>query len=61
VGVFELLPVEEAVARQIVAGCDEQSLLDSMKQQGLPRLRDDAIDKLVAGLACFADVVPLMI
>ena len=25
----------------------------------LPRLRDDAIDKLVGGLACYLDVLPL--
>jgi type II secretory ATPase GspE/PulE/Tfp pilus assembly ATPase PilB-like protein len=59
VGIFELLPVDEQVASQIVAGCDEVSLLQFMRDKRIPRLRDDAVDKLLAGLACYADIVPL--
>ncbi len=57
VGIFEMLPVEEEVASQIVAGCDETSLLKLMREQGMPRLRDDAVQKLLAGQACFSDIV----
>ncbi len=59
VGVFEMLPMEEDVATQIVAGCDEVSLLRYMREKGIPRLRDDALEKLIAGKACYADVLPL--
>jgi type II secretory ATPase GspE/PulE/Tfp pilus assembly ATPase PilB-like protein len=56
-GIFEMLPVENDVAAQIVAGCDETSLLSYMKDHGLPRLREDGISKMLAGLACFEDIV----
>jgi type II secretory ATPase GspE/PulE/Tfp pilus assembly ATPase PilB-like protein len=57
VGIFEMLPVEEDVASQIVAGCDETSLLKLMRERGIPRLRDDAVEKLLAGHACYSDMV----
>jgi general secretion pathway protein E len=56
VGIFEMLPVDMDLASQIVAGCDETSLLQFMKEKGLPRLREDAVEKLVQGLASYADV-----
>ncbi|HMO84245.1 MAG TPA: GspE/PulE family protein, partial [Lacipirellulaceae bacterium] len=57
VGIFEMLPIDEATATLIVAGTDETSLLRSMRERGIPQLRDDAREKLLAGLACFADVI----
>lgn len=57
VGIFEMLPIEEDVASKIVSGTDEVSLLKFMREKGIPRLRDDAITKLRAGLACYEDVV----
>jgi type II secretory ATPase GspE/PulE/Tfp pilus assembly ATPase PilB-like protein len=60
VGIFEMLPLEDDLPSRIVAGCDETSLLGYMCEKKIPRLRDDATDKLVAGLACFEDIVPIL-
>lgn len=57
VGLFEMLPVNDDVAAKIVAGCDELDLLHYMKEKGMKRLRDDAIDKLLAGATSFGEVM----
>ncbi len=57
VGLFEMLPINDDVAAKIVAGCDELDLLRYMQENGLKRLRDDAVDKLLAGETNFSEVI----
>ena len=56
VGIFEMLPIDEELCRRIVAGCDEVEIADYMRDHSIPRLRDDAVDKLLAGATTLAEV-----
>lgn len=57
IGIFELLPIDEALVRQIVEGCDEASINRHARKLKVPSIRDDAADKLLAGLTSYADLV----
>jgi type II secretory ATPase GspE/PulE/Tfp pilus assembly ATPase PilB-like protein len=57
VGLFEMLPIDEHVAERIVAGCDEGEIIRTMQDRNLPRLRDDAVEKLLAGHTSFEEVL----
>jgi type II secretory ATPase GspE/PulE/Tfp pilus assembly ATPase PilB-like protein len=61
VGLFEMLPINEEVASKIIAGCDELALLAYMREKGMKRLRDDALEKVLAGATSFGEImsVPL--
>ena len=49
VGLFELLPVDETLAREIAGGADEAQIVESARRRGLARLSDDAFDKVLGG------------
>jgi type II secretory ATPase GspE/PulE/Tfp pilus assembly ATPase PilB-like protein len=57
IGVFELLPVDDDLAARIVAGCDEGAILRYMSEKNIPRLRDDGVQKMLAGDTSFAEVI----
>jgi general secretion pathway protein E len=54
---FELLPVEEELATKIVEGCDETGIHRFMQERKIPRLRDDAAEKVIAGDSTFIEVM----
>jgi type II secretory ATPase GspE/PulE/Tfp pilus assembly ATPase PilB-like protein len=56
-GVFEMLPIDDDLARLIVEGCDEGSLNRRARERKIPSLRDDAAEKLLAGLTSYAELV----
>ena len=56
-GVFELLPIDDDLARLIVEGCDEALLARRAREKKIPSLRDDAADKLLAGLTSYQELV----
>jgi type II secretory ATPase GspE/PulE/Tfp pilus assembly ATPase PilB-like protein len=57
IGLFELLPVDAELARQIVEGCHEADIDRYAKSQKYTRLRDDAAQKLLDGHVSYADLV----
>jgi type II secretory ATPase GspE/PulE/Tfp pilus assembly ATPase PilB-like protein len=56
-GIFEMLPIDEEFARLIVEGCDEGSLSRKAREKKIPSLREDAADKLLAGLTSWSELV----
>jgi type II secretory ATPase GspE/PulE/Tfp pilus assembly ATPase PilB-like protein len=57
VGVFELLPIDDDLAARIVAGCDEGAILRYMAEKNIPRLRDDGVQKMLAGDTSFGEII----
>jgi type II secretory ATPase GspE/PulE/Tfp pilus assembly ATPase PilB-like protein len=57
VGIFEMLPIDDDLARLIVEGCDEGSLNRRARERKIPSLRDDAAEKLLAGLTSYGELV----
>ncbi len=49
-GLFELLPVNETLARSVAEGADEAELMRHARAANIPQLTDDALQKLFAGL-----------
>ncbi|MBL8829112.1 MAG: type II/IV secretion system protein, partial [Planctomycetaceae bacterium] len=49
-GLFELLPVDETLARSVAEGADEAELMRHARAANIPQLTDDALQKLHAGL-----------
>jgi type IV pilus assembly protein PilB len=49
-GLFELLPVNETLARSVADGADEAELMRHARAANIPQLTDDALQKLFAGL-----------
>ncbi len=57
IGLFEMLPIQDDLAANIVAGSDEGEILRYMEQQKIPRLKDDGVEKLLAGDSSFSEIV----
>jgi type II secretory ATPase GspE/PulE/Tfp pilus assembly ATPase PilB-like protein len=57
IGVFELLPIDEDLARRIVEGANEGEISRRARERKIPGLRDDAASKLLAGLTSFDEIV----
>lgn len=57
VGIFELLPIDDDLARLVVEGADEAALVRRARERKIPSLRDDAADKLLAGLTSYSELV----
>ncbi|MEO1130709.1 MAG: GspE/PulE family protein, partial [Planctomycetota bacterium] len=49
-GVFEMLEIDEPVARRIAEGAEEGELISAMRERGVPCLADDAVEKLLSGM-----------
>lgn len=54
---FEALPNGAALADLIAKGAEEAAFIELMHEKGLPRLPDDAAEKLVAGQTSMAEVL----
>jgi type II secretory ATPase GspE/PulE/Tfp pilus assembly ATPase PilB-like protein len=57
VGIFEMLPIDEELARRIVAGCSEPDIVAYMRERKMPVLQDDARDKLRSGATSFGELL----
>lgn len=55
-GLFEMLPVNEAWSKLIAAGADEATLVAEMRSSSLFSLLNDATEKLLAGRVSLSDV-----
>ncbi|GAB6067513.1 hypothetical protein JCM13664_08310 [Methylothermus subterraneus] len=56
-GVYELLEIGEEQARRIAEGAKEAELVAWMREQKIPLLMDDAVDKLLAGQTSVTEVL----
>jgi type IV pilus assembly protein PilB len=56
-GLFELFPTDEELARRIAQGCDEAELLQEMRARQIGTLLDDAIEKLFTGETSVKEVL----
>jgi type II secretory ATPase GspE/PulE/Tfp pilus assembly ATPase PilB-like protein len=57
VGIFEMLPVTDELAQKITARCDEVDLFRYMKERNIPRLWDDAVDRVLAGATSLSEIL----
>jgi type II secretory ATPase GspE/PulE/Tfp pilus assembly ATPase PilB-like protein len=57
IGLFELLPIDEDLARHIVDGANEAELSRRARAKKILTLRDDAANKLLAGVTSFDEIV----
>ena len=55
-----MLPVDLGLERMIVDGASEIELEEYARDQQVPSLADDAIDKLLAGAICISDLIEVM-
>ena len=57
VGLYELLMMSDAIRHHIASGADANIIRDQAIKEGMRTLREDAIDKLNAGLTTPEEVV----
>jgi type II secretory ATPase GspE/PulE/Tfp pilus assembly ATPase PilB-like protein len=57
IGIFELLPIDDDLARLVVDGADEAGLIRRARERKIPSLRDDAAEKLLAGQTSYSELV----
>jgi type II secretory ATPase GspE/PulE/Tfp pilus assembly ATPase PilB-like protein len=57
IGLFEMLPIDEDLARRIVEGANEGEISRRARERKIPGLRDDAASKLLAGVTSFDEIV----
>jgi type IV pilus assembly protein PilB len=56
-GLFEMLPADEALARSIADGADEGQIFAEIRQRKIPRLVDDAFAKALEGQASLTEIL----
>ena len=56
-GCSKLLPIDEDLARRIVEGGNEGDIARLAREKKIPGLRDDAAEKLIAGLTSFDEII----
>ncbi len=57
IGLFELLPITQELARRIIDDCTEVEISDYAREQKIPSIRDDAAQKLLAGVTSYQELV----
>jgi len=57
IGLFEMLPIDEDMARRIVEGASEGDISRRARERKIPGLRDDAAAKLLAGVTSFDEII----
>ncbi len=57
VGLFELLPIDEDLARKIVESGNEGDISRLAREKKIPGLRDDAAAKLLGGMTSFDEII----
>ncbi|MFP4036121.1 MAG: GspE/PulE family protein [Desulfobacteraceae bacterium] len=56
-GIFEVLPVTDAIRRQIRPECDTQTLRDIARKEGMATMRENAVRKLLQGRTTYQEVL----
>jgi type II secretory ATPase GspE/PulE/Tfp pilus assembly ATPase PilB-like protein len=56
-GLFELLSMDEPLARAVVDGCDESRLSEIVRERGVPTILDDALEKISSGITSIHEVL----
>ena len=56
-GIFEMLPIEDDLARKITDGISEVDILAIMKEQGLNTLLEDGVVKILEGQVSIAEAI----
>jgi len=57
IGLFELVSVDEALARRIASGAGEPEIVEEMRHRKVARLTDDAMQKLTSGESTLSEVL----
>jgi type II secretory ATPase GspE/PulE/Tfp pilus assembly ATPase PilB-like protein len=57
IGLFELLRIDRDLGAMIVDGCDEGTIVRYQKEHKLPRLWDDAVEKMLAGQTSLGEIM----
>lgn len=57
VGMFELVSLDETLARRVAEGASEAAVREHLQAQKTPRLMDDAVEKLLGGATTFREVL----
>jgi type II secretory ATPase GspE/PulE/Tfp pilus assembly ATPase PilB-like protein len=57
VGLFELLPIDDELARRIVMGSDEAAIKSHMRAQKIRFLQEDALEKLLSGETSYSELI----
>jgi general secretion pathway protein E len=57
IGLFEMFPCDEALARRIAEGADEGVIIRELRERKIPRLLDDALEKICCGHATVREVL----
>jgi type II secretory ATPase GspE/PulE/Tfp pilus assembly ATPase PilB-like protein len=60
IGLFELLPIDDQLARKIIDGCDENDITAFMRERKNSFLPDDARDKLRAGVTSLEELMAVV-
>ena len=56
-GIYEVLPVTEAIKRNIQPECDTEVLKDTARKEGMVTLRENAVRKLLSGKTTYQEVL----
>jgi len=56
-GLFEMVPMDESLARRVAEGAEEGNIVEEMQTRHVPRLVDDALEKLLAGETSVREVL----
>jgi type IV pilus assembly protein PilB len=57
IGLFEMVPIDDAWSRDIASAVDESALMQRMRNQRLPSLLEDGYEKLRQGLTSLREVM----
>jgi len=57
VGLFEMMPIDEPLSRLLAEGADEAAIIGELRRRHVPRLVDDALGKIGAGLVTVREVL----
>ncbi|MCM8775119.1 MAG: Flp pilus assembly complex ATPase component TadA [Candidatus Omnitrophica bacterium] len=60
IGIFEILKINEAIQKKIVARADTSEIEREARKAGLKSLRDDALDKVAAGITTIEEIVKIV-
>ena len=56
-GIYEFLPVDEVIQREIVRGSDRNEIYRAALQNGMISLRKDGMDKVRNGITTYEEVL----
>jgi type IV pilus assembly protein PilB len=61
IALIECFDCDETVAKLITEGASEEALLANARQRKRPQLMDDAIDKMLAGVTTYQEVLEAVV